>query len=278
MQELTDRGLPNFVRTGPSAESFGIRAHQAINDLVAPAFGKEPKDLKIWIQHEDFSFGTSIAQKVENLLKADGVEPVGVASHSFKAIDLNDSVLRIKQAAPDLLVFVGYVPDGNLLLKNMRDQGYKPPAIMFVGMGDTKETLEPNGAEGLEGLLSVSYPRPDLPETYSPNGKAYADAYRKKYGEDPVASLGMTAYFGFKLLVEAIETAGSTDMEAVRKAAAAMDKPFGTYPGGYGVKFDENFQNTRALPVVVQWQSGVPVTVYPEAAREEGVSLKNLPQ
>ena len=32
-----------------------------------------------------------------------------------------------------------------------------------------------------------------------------------------------------------------------------MDKPLGSYPGGYGVKFDDNFQNTRALPVVVQW-------------------------
>jgi hypothetical protein len=43
------------------------------------------------------------------------------------------------------------------------------------------------------------------------------------------------------------------------------------------VKFNESFQNTRALPVVIQWQSGVPVTVYPEAAREDGVTLKSLP-
>jgi len=64
----------------------------------------------------------------------------------------------------------------------------------------------------------------------------------------------------------------------VRAAAAKMDKPLGSYPGGYGVKFDSNFQNTRALPVVVQWQSGVPVTVFPKEAASAGVALKNFPR
>jgi branched-chain amino acid transport system substrate-binding protein len=275
-QDLTDRGLPNFVRTGPNATSFAIRTVDTLKNLVAPAFKRAPKDLKIWIQHEDFSFGTSIAQTLKKLLEADGIEPVGVGSHSFKAIDLNDVVLRAKGANPDVFVMIGFVPDGNLLLKNMRDQGYKPRAFMFVGMGDTPETLQPNGAEALQGILSVSYPRPDLPESYSPSGQKYVASYRAKYGQEPFASLGMTAYVGTKMMFEAIEAAGSTDMDKVRAAAAKMDKPYRSYAGGYGVKFDETFQNTRALPVVIQWQSGKPVTVYPVEARAEGVTLQPL--
>jgi branched-chain amino acid transport system substrate-binding protein len=274
-QELTDRGLPNFVRTGPNATSFAVRSVQALKEVVAPAFKKSPKDVKIWIEHEDFSFGTSIAQTLRKLLEADGIKPVGMGSHSFKAIDMNDVVLRVKQANPDVLVMIGFVPDGNLLLKNMRDQNYKVP-VMFVGMGDTVETLQPNGAAGVERILSVSYPRPDLPEAYSPSGKQYVDAYRAKYGQDPVASLGMTAYVGFKMLLEAIQAAGSTDVEKVRAAAAKLDKPYRSYAGGYGVKFDDKFQNTRALPVVIQWQSGNVVTVYPNEARAPGASLRPL--
>lgn len=275
-QDLTDRGLPNFVRTGPNATSFALRSVETLENLVAPALNKSPKDLKIWIQHEDFSFGTSIGQTLKALLEKDGIKPAGLASHSFKALDLNDVVLKAKDANPDVFVMVGFVPDGNLLLKNMRDQGYRPPAFMFVGMGDTDETLQPNGPEALEGILSVSYPRPDLPESYGPGARDYVEKYRTKYGVAPVASLGLTAYIGTRMLFETVAAAGSFAPDAVQAAAAKLDKPFGTYAAGYGVKFDKTFQNTRALPVVVQWQSGKAVTVFPEGAKAGGSALKPL--
>jgi branched-chain amino acid transport system substrate-binding protein len=277
-QELTERGLTNFVRSGPSAISYAIEGVAAVKNLIAPAFNKKPGELKIWIEHEDLSFGTSIAQSLKKLLEDEGIKPVNVTSHSFKAIDLNDTVLRIKQGNPDLLIEVGYVPDGNLLLRNLRDQGYKIPGIMYLVTGDAPETLEAVGAETLEGLLVVSYPRTDVPDSYSPGGQHYLEAYRAKYKQEPAATLGLTAYAGMNMLFDAVRAAGSVDMEKVHAAAAAMDKPLRSYPGGYGVKFDANFQNTRAVPVVVQWQSGIPVTVYPTEAANAGTTLKNFPR
>jgi branched-chain amino acid transport system substrate-binding protein len=277
-QELTERGLPNFVRTGPNAASYAVEAVDAIKNMVAGAYGKKLGDLKIWIEHEDLSFGTSIAQTLSKLLEKEGVKPVGVTAHSFKAIDLNDTVLRIKQGKPDLLIEIGYVPDGNLLLRNLQSQGYKVPGIMYLVTGDAPETLQAVGADTLEGLLVVSYPRTNLPDTFSPGGEHYLQAYRAKYKQEPAATLGMTAYAGMQMLFDAVKAAGSTDVAKVRAAAAKMDKPLGSYPGGYGVKFDDNFQNTRALPVVVQWQSGVPVTVYPKQAVSGGAGLKNFPR
>ena len=276
-QELTDRGLSNFVRTGPNATSYAIESVAAVKDLIAPAFNKNPRDLKIWIEHEDLNFGTSIAQTLEQLLEKDGVKPIGIGAHSFKAIDLNDTVLRIKQAQPDILVEIGYVPDGNLLLNTLKNQGYKITAIMYVVTGDAPETLNIVGAKDLEGLLVVSYPRTNIPSSYSPGGAEYLAAYRAKYKEEPIATLGMSAFAGMQMLFDAIRAAGTTDVDKVREAAAKMDKPFQSYPGGYGVKFDDKFQNTRALPVVVQWQSGDTVTVYPKNAVSPGTTLRNLP-
>lgn len=277
-QELTERGLTNYVRSGPSATSYAIEGVAAVKNLIAPAFNKKPGELKIWIEHEDLSFGTSIAQSLKKLLEDEGIKPVNVTSHSFKAIDLNDTVLRIKQGNPDLLIEVGYVPDGNLLLRNLRDQGYRIPGIMYLVTGDAPETLEAVGAETLEGLLVVSYPRTDVPGSYSPGGQHYLEAYRARYKQEPVATLGLTAYAGMNMLFDAVRAAGSVDMEKVHAAAAAMDKPLRSYPGGYGAKFDANFQNTRAVPVVVQWQSGIPVTVYPTEATNAGTTLKNFPR
>lgn len=271
---LTERGLPNFVRSGPFSESFADRSVELVTDLVAEALGKQPGELKVWLEHEESIYGTSIAERQKEAMEAAGVEVVGVGSHNYKSIDLTDSVLRARDANPDVWVQTGYVPDGNLLLRTARDQGFEPPATVFVGTGDTKETLEAMGADGIEGLLVVSYPRPDISEQFGPGSGAYLDAYKSKYGEDPIAPQSMSAFVGFKIMAEAVNAAGSADPEAVAGAIAEMDKPLNTYETGFGAKFNENKQNTRAFPTAIQWQGGKQVTVFPKAAAGDNQLVK----
>jgi branched-chain amino acid transport system substrate-binding protein len=276
--DLTARGLPNFIRSGPYASSFAEVSANAVKDLLGPAIGKPVKGLKVWIESEDSIYGTSIAKQQKELLEKEGVVVGGVGAHNFRAADLTDSVLRAKAVAPDIWINTGYVPDGNLLLRTMREQGFKPAAILLVGTGDTFETLESLGAEYLEGITIVGYPRPDQTETFGPGAAAYLAAYKTKYQRDPIAPQSMTAYVGAKMLIEAIAAAGSVDMEKVRAAAAKMDKPAKSYATGFGLKFDAQFQNTRAFPTVVQWQSGKIVTVFPKEAAQPNVKLVNLPR
>lgn len=276
VQNLTDRELPNFVRSGPTSDHFAAAAVDTVRNLIAPSLKKEMKDIKVWIEHEDSSYGTLNAQSQKRILEAMGAKVLGVGSHSARSIDLNDSVLRAKQANPDVWIQVGYVPDGNLLLRTARDQGFKPPARLWVGTGDATESLESVGAATLEGVLVISYTRTDVVESFGPGAKIYLDAYRAKFKSEPIALQGMAAYVGMQILFEAIKTAGSTDADKVRAAAAKMDKPAGSYATGWGVKFDKKFQNIRAFPTTVQWQSGKPVTVFPQMAVSPGVKLKGL--
>ncbi|SIR09078.1 ABC transporter substrate-binding protein [Bosea sp. TND4EK4] len=276
-RDLTDRGLPNFVRSGPSSNEFASRAVEGALKIVAAKLGKQPKDLKAWVEHEDSAYGTSIATEQQRLLKEAGVG-FGVGSHSARAIDVTDSILRAKNAAPDIWISTAYVVDTNLLLRAARDQGFKPAAMMLCGVGDTKETLEALGKEYLEGIFVVSYPRPDVSEKYGPGAGAFLKLYRDKLGRDPIAPQGMNAFVGMKMLFEAVKAAGGVDYEKVVKAAAAMDKPLGTYETGYGAKFDAKMQNTRALPVVAQWQGGLVKAVFPTEAAAEGVAVVNLPR
>ena len=148
--------------------------------------------------------------------------------------------------------------------------------MLWVGTGDTPETLEAVGAASLEGVLVVGYPRTDVAESFGPGAKAYLASYRAKYKTDPIAPQGMAAYAGLQILFEAIKSAGSIDLEKVRAAAATMDKPAGSYATGFGAKFDKNFQNQRATLTTAQWQAGKMVTVYPKNAVPAGVTLKNL--
>ena len=276
VQSLVERGLPNFVRTGPDSGTFAATAVATVRNLIAPALKKEMKDLRIWLEHEDSIYGTSVAEAQKRMLETLGAKVVGVGAHSARAIDLNDSVLRAKQANPDVLIQTGYVPDGNLLFRTAREQSFKPAAMLWVGTGDTPETLEAVGAASLEGVLVVGYPRTDIAESYGPGVKAYLAAYRAKYKNDPIAPQGMAAYTGLLILFETIKAAGSIETEKVRAAAAKMDKPEGSYPTGFGVKFDKNFQNVRVGLTATQWQAGKMVTVFPKNAVLPGVLLKPL--
>ncbi len=275
-QSLIDRGLPNFVRTGPDGGIFAARTVDTVRNLIAPALKKDMKDLKVWIEHEDSIYGTSIAEVQKRMLEAFGTKVVGVGAHSARTIDLNDTVLRAKQANPDILIQTGYVPDGNLLMRTARDQGFKPAAMLWVGTGDTPETLQSLGAASVEGVLVVGYPRNDITEKFGPGSKAYLAAYQAKYKADPIAPQGMAAYSGIQILFEALKAAGSTEPEKVRAAIAKMDKPEGSYPSGYGVKFGKDFQNIRANLTTTQWQNGKMVTVFPKEAVVPGVVLKPL--
>lgn len=275
-QALTERGLPNFIRSGPDGSAFANTSSAAVRELIAPALKKDIKELKVWIECEDSIYGSSIAQAQKRILETFGAKVVGTGAHSARTIDLNDTVLRIKQAAPDVLIQTGYVPDGNLLLRTLRDQGVKPGAVLFVGTGDTPETLQALGAAYLEGILVVGYPRNDISEAFGPGNKAYLEAYRAKYKADPVAPQGMAAYSGFMILAEALKAAGSIDPQKVQAAAAKLDKPENSYPSGFGARFDKSYQNLRAQFTASQWQAGKMVTVFPKTAVLPGVTLKPL--
>ena len=275
--ELTERKLPNFIRSGPYSGNFAAVSVRLILESLAPALKKAPKDLTVWIEHEESISGKSIGDAQRALLEAAGVKVLGQGAHSTRANDLSDAVLRARRTNPDVWMQMGYVPDTNLLLKTAREQGFKPGVIVLTGTGDTFETLNALGPESLEGVFVVSYPRPDISEAFGPGASAYLAAYRKAYQREPIAPQGMTAFTGMRMLLETVEAAGSTEITKVRAAAAKLDKPINSYASGFGVKFDANFQNTRAFPTVIQWQAGKQVTVFPSEARAPGTTLTNTP-
>ena len=276
--DLTERKLPNFIRSGPYSGNFAEMGVRLLIESIAKSLGRQPGAISVWIEHEESIYGKSIGDSVTKLLQAQGMKLAGVGAHNPRATDLTDSVLRAKKAAPDVYMQVGYVPDTNLLLKTAREQGFKPPVILLTGTGDTPETLDALGAEFLEGVYVVSYPRPDISESFGPGASAFLASYRKAYQRDPIAPQSLTAFAGMQMLLETIAAAGSTEVDKVRTAATKLDKPLNSYPSGNGVKFDDKMQNTRAFPTVIQWQAGKQVTVFPAEARSAGIVVKNTPR
>lgn len=270
--DLTERGLENYLRFGFRATDF---ANVSVEGLaaIAEALGKPVTQLRVYIEHEDSIYGSSVAKQQQVDLKKQGIPIVGVGKHAAAATDLTDSVMKAKNAKPDVLLSTGYVPDTNLLLRTARSQGFHPPATLLVGTGDTNDTLESIGAKNLAGTLVTAYPGADVSEAYAPGADKFLAAYKAKYKSDPRAPQSLTAYAGAQSLLKMIGEAKGTAVEDVRKVAMAADVPFNSLPNGFGIKFDEKGQNQLARPVIVQWRGdGKKVTVFPaEAAGDNAI-------
>ena len=204
------------------------------------------------------------------MLSDAGADVVAIVAYDPAAPDLGNVILRCQEGEPDVWMSTGYTSDSNLLLQTAAQQGFRPAATMLVGSGDTSETQKSVPEADLSGVFVTSYVHNDAAENYAPGISDFLAAYEEKFTGEPTFPQTMAAYTGAKLLFEAIEKAGSTDPEAIREVLPDLEKELGSTAAGFGEKFDDEFQNTLALPAVVQWQSGKTVTVYPEAAAPEG--------
>src|SRR5437879_5193876 len=79
----------------------------------------------------------------------------------------------------------------------------------------------------------------------------------------PLIQKVRSTYGDMWLMKAALEKAGKADRLAVADGFRTLDGgPSKYYPGGQ-LKFDEKGRRVGAGVVIVQWQSGIPVTVYP---------------
>ena len=98
-------------------------------------FGKEPKDLRVAIIHEDGAYGVDVAKGNEAGAKKAGFNVVMKEGYSATAPDLSALVTKLKRARPDVIFHTGYNPDITLLFRQAREQGLKFGAIVGHGAG-----------------------------------------------------------------------------------------------------------------------------------------------
>jgi branched-chain amino acid transport system substrate-binding protein len=63
-----------------------------------------------------------------------------------------------------------------------------------------------------------------------------------------------------------MQRAGGLDRDKLRPALLALDIAEGATANGWGIRFDDKGQNTRAQPCLLQWQGGKLLTVGPQAS------------
>jgi branched-chain amino acid transport system substrate-binding protein len=154
------------------------------------------------------------------------------------------------------------MPDCKLVLEKLDEFNLGHGKMPVVGNGasfGSPELLKTIGPELLEGLLfSVA--------NWPMKGQeAFIERFKKMTGEPFFTQDGLCGYGHTAILAAALETAGAADKIKVAEAIRAMNLTSGLAPTCFPgpIKFDAKGRRVDVPILVVQWQKGVPVTVFP---------------
>jgi ABC-type branched-subunit amino acid transport system substrate-binding protein len=288
---VEDKHYKYVFRPQASGQQYGQTTTDMVAQIAKSNFGKEPKDMRVAIIHEDGAYGVDVAKGNEAGAKKAGMNVVMKEGYSATAPDLSALVTKLKRARPDVIFHTGYNPDISLILRQGREQGLKVGGIIGQGAGyGVYEKL----AESLGGHaqyffntdpVSIWLANPKaIDPSLQPIVKMVGDELDKLKPGQTIRSahvgIGASNMYVFftKVLPVAIKKYGGVDSEALRKAAIDLDIPEGGTMLGFGVKFAPPEspiagQNERSYPVVIQYIDDKPYVVWPKNLAQRDVVL-----
>lgn len=254
--ELISRGYKYTYRVMFDPPRVAKAANEFVNKLNAD-WGMNGKAVFL---HEDSSFGTAQSEHFREEAKNHDVQVVKDIPYSSSTTDLSSEVAQAIASGADILLSTGYAPDSLLLLKTLKEQGAKFKAIVGVdSAGWYNDRFADQAGDLIEKVLdSGSYPTNYTSEDY----KAFTKAYEAAYGAEPSGGAVMS-YVSARVLMEAIEKAGSAEPEKIRDSLAKN-----TFSGYLltqkEIKFNDVGQNEGIVPITYQFQEGSRQVIYPE--------------
>lgn len=204
---------PNYV--------FRVSAVDAIVDLALIKYAKKKYGTKkAGLMLINNPWGESNEKGLEAASKAENVEIVGVEKFESKDVDVVPQLLRLKNAGADTLFLVANAAPGAQMMKSLGRMGWDVPVVSHWGIsGGRFPELAGNMAEKVHFVQTYSF----FGEQ-NEVGKKLLNHLIEKYDdikgpEDVIPPVGVAnAYDAMRLTAMAINKAGGTDGEAIRKA------------------------------------------------------------
>ncbi len=256
---LTKRGLKWFFRTSPHDEHYT----QAMFDFFRDFQKKRGVTLKtLGLTYEDTLFGSDSGKVMKELARKYGYEVVVDIQYRARATSLQSEVQRLKAANPDVWMPTSYQTDAILFVRHSKELDYNPRMIMAQNAGHIVADFVEAVGKDAEGTMTRAPFHTDLVDK-RPAAKALNAVYSKRHGKD-IYDNPARSFTGMMILLDAINRAGSTDPEAIRKAIVATNVPGDQLVMTWdGIKFDETGQNIHVKGIILQLQGGKYHTVYP---------------
>ena len=263
--QITARGFKYVFQTSPTAGAQAQGALPALLELARSATGKPAKTVGI-IMDNTASPVSFVKPMREGGLEKLGLKVVVDEIFTPPLPDATSVVQKVRNTRPDILLLLPTsIPDDKLVLEKLTEMGLGRGRIPVISNGahiGAPDLLNVMGKHLLEGVMTIV-------ANWGAKGQELLIAdFKKRTGEPWMTQDSISTYGDMWIFKDALEKAGAPDRKKVAAAIRAMDTTTGParyFPGGR-LKFEANGRRAGAGLLVVQWQNGEPVTVYPPDA------------
>ena len=262
---LTARGFKYIFQTSLGGGAQAVSAMPAILKLAEAATGKKPATVGIVMDNTAASVAFAKPMREGGLDKL-GLKLLVDETFTPPLSDCTPLIQKVRSQRPEILLLLPTaISDDKMCVEKMSEMGLGKGRIPVISNGahiGGPDMLKNSTKEIVEGVMTVVGNWP------AKGHEKIAEEFVKKTGEPWITQDSLSTYGDMWILKEALEKAGVADKKKVAEAIRQMDSREGSakfFPGGR-MKFDEQGRRVDADLVIVQWQNGVPVTVYPEAS------------
>ncbi|MFC4584724.1 urea ABC transporter substrate-binding protein [Sphaerisporangium corydalis] len=200
------------------------------NQQIVPGLDylKEKGKKRIFLVGSDYVFPRTANKIIKAYAAANGMQVLGEEYTPLGHTEYSTLVNKVVQAKPDA-VFNTLNGDSNVaFFKQLKSAGVTAEQMPVMSVSVAEEEVKGIGVDNIAGhLVAWNY----YQTTDNPANKKFVEAFKAKYGPDRVTSDPMEAgYNAVYLWAEAVKKAGSTEVEAVKKAAGGitLDRPEGS--------------------------------------------------
>lgn len=212
---------------------------------------------KIAIIHDSDSYGQGAREAALATLEKLNIEPVVITTYNTGDKDFTAHIAKIQESDAEVILGFSLQTEAGLIMKQLDVVGNTLPVIGSTSYASAI-AIDLAG-EAANGVFSVvDY----VPTTPLEVGQEFAAAYKEKYDLESDWS-GASAYDSFRLFVEAIQNAGTTDSDAICKALEELQD----FEGASNVfTFDENHVG-GTMVVLVQIEDMIPEVIGTASAK-----------
>ena len=264
---LHERGFKWGFYVSPPMSVYGELGLSNVIKL-AEAAGKRPKTALI--MGDNGASSRMFYESAKKYFATAGIKVLGEETWPTGSLtDATPVMQKIRRLNPDIVPFSSLaISETQMCMMKRRELGIKAP-FMYSGGYGADPSLRQIGADYLEGTICYAafFPHKLMPKEWIDRSLVQC---KKEYSDEP----WMGQELGFPwtmipIMAAMLEKAGSRNRQAILQAGRELDI--------------HNVASTRALPrqgiafdnagriqkkyqnlLVVQWQKGVPVTVYPQ--------------
>jgi branched-chain amino acid transport system substrate-binding protein len=260
---ITSRGFKYVFQTSATGVQQAEGSLPALMEMAEAASGKRPQTVGIVMDNTAASVSFVKPMRDHQFEKL-GLKLVVDETFTPPLANATPLIQKVRSARPDILILLPTViSDAKLLLEKMNEFGLGRGKVPTIANGAA--ILDPDlrnnmNIDQLEGVMAV------VADWTTASQKEFVAEVKKKTNEPWPTQHFVTTYGDILIFKAALEAAGKADRESVAKALHAMNVTGGPaqfFPGNGKLKFDENGRRDNASLLIVQWQKGVPVTVYP---------------